>query len=29
VHEDSEVSGEGDTGTMVLMRWFAEKEGLI
>ena len=29
VHEDSEVSSEGDTGTIVLMRWFAEKEGLV
>ena len=29
VHEDSEVSGEGDTGTIVIMRWFAEKEGLV
>ena len=28
VHEDSEVSSEGDTGTIVLQRWFAEKEGL-
>lgn len=29
VHEDSEVSSEGDTGTIVIMRWFAEKEGLV
>ena len=29
VHEDSEVSEEGDTGTIVIMRWFAEKEGLV
>ena len=29
VHEDSEVSGDGDTGTIVIMRWFAEKEGLV
>ena len=29
VHEDSEVSSEGDSGTIVLMRWFAEKEGLV
>ena len=29
VREDSEVSSEGDTGTMVIMRWFAEKEGLV
>jgi hypothetical protein len=29
VHEDSEVSSEGDIGTIVLMRWFAEKEGLV
>ena len=29
VHEDSEVSGEGDTGTIMLMRWFAEKQGLV
>ena len=25
VHEDSEVSSEGDTGTSVLQRWFAEE----
>lgn len=29
VHEDSEVSGEGDSGTIIIMRWFAEKEGLV
>ena len=29
VNEDSEVSSEGDTGTIVLQRWFAEKEGLV
>ena len=29
VHEDSEVSGEGDSGTVIIMRWFAEKEGLV
>jgi len=29
VDEDSEVSSEGDTGTIVLQRWFAEKEGLF
>jgi hypothetical protein len=29
VHEESEVSADGDTGTIVLMRWFAEKEGLV
>jgi len=29
VHEDSEVSREGDSGTIVIMRWFAEKEGLV
>lgn len=29
VHEDSEVQSEGDTGTMAIMRWFAEKEGLV
>jgi hypothetical protein len=29
VHEDSEVSSEGDTGTIIIMRWFAEKEGLV
>ena len=29
VHEDSEVSGEGDTGTIIVMRWFVEKQGLI
>jgi hypothetical protein len=29
VHEDSEVSSDGDTGTIVIMRWFAEKEGLV
>ena len=26
-HEDSEVSGESDTGTIMVMRWFAEKQG--
>lgn len=29
VQEDSEVLSEGDSGTIVLMRWFAEKEGLV
>ena len=29
LHEDSEISCAGDSGTIVLMRWFAEKEGLI
>ena len=29
VDEDSEVSSEGDTGTITIMRWFAEKEGLV
>lgn len=29
VHEDSEVQSEGDIGTIVIMRWFAEKEGLV
>jgi hypothetical protein len=29
VHEESEVSAEGDTGTLVLLRWFGEKEGLV
>ena len=29
VHEDSEVSGESDTGTIIVMRWFAEKQGLV
>ena len=29
VHEESEISADGDTGTIVLMRWFAEKEGLV
>jgi hypothetical protein len=29
MHEDSEVLSEGDTGTIVIMRWFAEKEGLV
>jgi hypothetical protein len=29
VHEDSEVQSEGDTGTILIMRWFAEKEGWV
>ena len=29
VHEDSEVQSEGDIGTIIVMRWFAEKEGLV
>ena len=29
VHEDSEVAGEGDSGTIVVKRWFAEKQGLV
>ena len=29
VHEDSEVQSEGDTGTITIMRWFAEKEGFV
>jgi hypothetical protein len=29
VHEDSEVQSEGDTGTIVIIRWFAEKHGLV
>ena len=29
VNEDSEVSSEGDIGTIVIMRWFAVKEGLV
>jgi hypothetical protein len=29
VHEDSEVQSEGDTGTIVIIRWFAEKQGLV
>ena len=29
VHDDSDVQIEGDTGTIVVMRWFAEKEGLV
>ena len=29
VDEESEVSAEGDTGTIVLLRWFAEKAGLV
>jgi hypothetical protein len=28
IHEDSEVSAEGDEGTLVVPEWFAEKEGL-
>lgn len=28
VHDDSEVYKEGDTGTLIVARWFAEKEGL-
>ena len=29
VHEDSEVSEQGDQGTLVLLRWFAVKEGFV
>ena len=29
VHEDSEVQSEGDIGTIAIMRWFAEKQGLV
>jgi hypothetical protein len=29
VHDDSEVSSQGDEGTLILARWFAEKEGLV
>ena len=29
VHEDSEVFEQGDQGTLVLFRWFAEKEGFV
>jgi hypothetical protein len=29
VDEDSEVSADGETGTIVLLRWFAEKAGLV
>lgn len=29
VSDDSEVWKEGDTGTMIIAEWFAEKEGLI
>jgi hypothetical protein len=29
VHEDSEVSSQGDEGTLLITRWFAEKAGLV
>ena len=29
VHQDSEVQSEGDIGTLAIMRWFAEKQGLV
>ena len=29
VHEDSEVQSEGDSGTIVIMRWFAEEQGFV
>ena len=29
IHEDSEVQSEGDAGTILIMRWFAEKQGLV
>lgn len=28
VVEQSDVQGEGDSGTLAITRWFAEKEGL-
>lgn len=28
IHDDSEVYKDGDSGTLVLKEWFAEKEGL-
>jgi hypothetical protein len=28
IHDDSEVYKEGDRGTLIVARWFAEKEGL-
>jgi hypothetical protein len=28
VHKDSEVNEEGDEGTLITTRWWAEKEGL-
>lgn len=29
VHEDSEVCAKGDTGTLAVTEWFAEKEGIL
>jgi len=29
VHDDSEICGEGDEGTLAVTRWFAEKENLV
>lgn len=29
VHDDSEVYKKGHEGTLVVMEWFAEKEGLV
>lgn len=28
IHEDSDVTGEGDEGDLVVHQWFAESEGL-
>lgn len=29
IHSDSEVYRKDDSGTLVVTRWFAEKEGLV
>jgi hypothetical protein len=29
VHDDSEVHQKDDTGTLIVKRWYAEKEGLV
>ncbi len=29
IHEDSEVWKRGDTGTLVVTQWWAEKQGLV
>lgn len=29
IHDDSEVWEEGQQGTLIVKRWFAEKEGLV
>lgn len=29
IHDDSEIYGEGHTGTLIVPEWFARKEGLV